>query len=88
MPTQTDRTPTERIAREVIEGLQVELYQLIRLHNDNNRAAWEMAAQKADEIRRVCLTVADAIQSRPLIQQPAANMQPILDAVLQMVRPA
>lgn len=86
MPTQTDRTPTERIAREVIEGLQVELYQLIRLHNDNNRAAWEMAAQKADEIRRVCLTVADAIQSRPLA--PAANMQPILDAVLQMVRPA
>lgn len=86
MPTQTDRTPTERIAREVIEGLQVELYQLIRLHNDNNRAAWEMAAQKADEIRRVALMVADAIQNRPLA--PAANMQPILDAVLQMVRPA
>lgn len=81
--TTTDRTPTERIAREQILGLVNEIAALVDPANDGNRAAWELAAVKASEIRHSCLITADAIQTRPL-----RNVNAVFSAALGMVRPA
>lgn len=69
-------TPTERIARETIEGLQVEIDHLIDVGNDNNAAAWQMAEDKAREIAKVCEIVAAQIIARTMRpQHPALPMR-------------
>lgn len=58
--------PTETIAREVINGLAVEVDDLIREGNDGNALAWQNAILKSREITRTLEAVVQAIQAREL----------------------
>lgn len=61
-------TEIELIGRQTIEGLILEICELIGFQNDNNVTAWSQAELKAMEITRVAQTVQDGILRRGAAQ--------------------
>ena len=72
---------TEEIAREVVEGLVHELADLMIPANDGRLAAYEMAEDKADEIRQTLRQVRLTIQNR----KPDQMASHILDEMLRRI---